>query len=439
MHMKHGPQCAVWLLSLASVQAHALGTLSFDSMGFLRSSSDRATMFNTLIVRPQLEGQSAWVDGKLNLQILGFLEDTSSFTFEANELYVATSRNLMPHHQFSFGRRQFDWNKADDTWKLGMWSPRFIWDPLRMEQIGLTGAFYTYESKLWRFIAYASPISVPERGYPINNKNGDLTSASPFHIRPPVATNALGASINTPIQYYIQYPSMSDILLRPAGAVQLRYAQPEGFWMSGGYGVMPIHPVDIVAQPLYVPQAGAIQTQLQPRFPMHHMLSVESGWRAPNWSLWGSVTGEVPTGADVPAGWMGTPMGPTLATAWGGDVQMDPTLQVRASYLLILESLSANSSSGSSLSLQGRFPYKRALNVGGTWAPGSQSVSYSASTIYDIENASAMFTVDITLRGKPKTWTLNLGSDLIVSNTGTGWIGQYQGDDRIRGRISYEF
>lgn len=421
--------------------AFGLGTLSLDSSGFLRSSADRATMSNTFIVRPQLDGTSKWIEGRLNLQVLGYLEDAGSFTVEANEAYIATSRELMPHHQFTFGRRQYDWSRADDTWQLGMWTPRFIWDPLRPEQIGLTGAFYTYESKLWRFMAYASPISIPERGYPISNSGGSLESSSPFHISPPIATGGLvGSSTSTPIQYYIQYPSMSNILLRPAGAIEARYATPEGLWMSGAYGLMPIHPVDIVAQPFFVPQTGTIQTQLQPRFPMHHLLTAEAGWKTETWSLWGSVTGEAPLSAEVPAGWMGTPTGPSLVNSWGGEVLFDSGLKLRSSYLFILEQLppASSSSGGPALSLQGRFPYKRALQVSGSWGEG-KTLSYGASTIYDIENGSALVSFDMMLRGKPKTWTLNLGSDFIVSNSGVGWIGQYQGDDRIRGKVSYEF
>ena len=184
-NLKHYITMAVCITALVNIiienHLHAAGSIGLESTGFLRTSKDRSDSSYLFSLGPEFEVVGENLEGKFELQAMSFLDDASSITLESKNAYLSTSKNLINGVQFTAGRRKYDWSLFDDTWKYGLWSPRFMWDPLRPEQVGLTGVFYTYETSNWRVLAYGSPVSIPERSYPIQNVNGKISSNSPYY------------------------------------------------------------------------------------------------------------------------------------------------------------------------------------------------------------------------------------------------------------------
>ena len=88
---------------------------------------------------------------KLDLSMMALSSDAkNSFTVDVREAYISRGG-------FSFGERSVEWNRADEVWKLGFWSPRFVWDPLHPELIGKFGAFYHFESETGRATRESDP------------------------------------------------------------------------------------------------------------------------------------------------------------------------------------------------------------------------------------------------------------------------------------------
>ncbi len=425
---------------LACSNSFAAGTLAYEGWGFLKTADDRGTSAQTFVGGPDIETHGRWVDTKLDLKAYVFVADQTAFTAEAKNLYIASSTKLSELHQTSLGRRAYDWSQMDETWKMGVWSPRFLWDPLKTETVGMTGAFYQYRSQNWRAIAFASPVSVPERGFPTTDGDGAITSASPYFVNLPQKLRTGNTVL--PIRYKIDMPSMGDILIRPEAAISTRYQPKQGAWGGLQYGYLPIHQVDMAVDAGVRPTARLVEVDIYPRFPMHHLLTAETGYRADFFQIWGSLSGERPEAPSNKANYIYNPMGPSLITSWGGSLSWQQGLTLHTSYLMVTEDKPASTSTSStSIDLPSRYAYTKAWNFGGSWQANSY-LTYEANWTYDVEKVSSLFSTDITFR-KPlaamSSWAVGVGADLINTSSGEGWIGRFEGNDRIRGKITYAF
>lgn len=440
----------VALFALAPIKnSLATGLISVESNGFLRRSEDRSDSSSTISIGPDVASQGKILEGKLDLQAIVQVTDTANmtvdrnaFTVEAANAYFSTSKKLAPHHQVTLGRRVYDWSRFDDDWQFGTYSPRFIWDPTRPQTIGLTGLFYTYESKHWRAIAYASPINIPERGYPMRNEDGSLTSTNPFGLVYP--TSAVIAKKNIPIKYTIDYPPMNELVANPGAVISTRYSTEErgkGIWAQGMYGYLPVHQANLAIEPAYVLQKDVIEVHVHPEIQKHHMLTFETGLQKSKYAIWSSVTEEIPTSRTIPPGWVGMSSEPATILSAGGNVQLGRRLSLNAAYIYVSERTSpAVESQDFSIDLGSRFPYHRAAKAGLDFF-GSERMTYTLGFVADLAKESQFASIDMTYRivRKDNALTLNLGSDFFASATRKGYIGQYQGNDRFRGGVSYAF
>jgi hypothetical protein len=426
-----------------------MGYVRFDASSFLFHSDSQPNTISTLLLGPEASYQGKWVSAEADLKGVAFISNVSSFTAEAGNLYVATSPEWMPHHQITLGRRIYDLNEMEDEWSLGLWSARFLWNPLSPERIGLTGAFYTYESAKWRVLVFGTPISPPERSFPVRDAGGQLEADARDYVQPYQELLLMNQPV--PIHYSIQYPPLSELLVRPGAGMQVRYGGRTGAWGSLSYGVMPMHEVQMAIEPHMNPQAYAVDAIVHPITMFHHLVSFENGFRGERWSLWSSVTGENPIQKTIPADWQMDPTGPSLLTAVGGDIRLDKYFALSASYLRVDEDAQPAPPGAIPLNLPSRFQYRRAVQFEGRWT-GIPQLTLDGHWIYDIANQSGLVSLDVLFQphvgrssvlnamfGGQGSWAFGVGADLISSSTDTGYIGQYYGNDRVRGRISYAF
>ncbi len=443
-----GVLCVVGF-ALLPKKSKATGFVKIESNGFMRRSTERADSSSTISAGPDLKSDGKTIETKLDLQAIVQITDTknlkvdrSAFTLEAANGYVATSKKLMPHHQVTLGRRVYDWAKFDDSWQFGTYSPRFIWDPIRPQTIGLTGLFYTYQSRNWRMMAYGSPINIPERGYPLRNENGQLLSSSAFNV--PYPTTAVIAKQNIPMVYNVDMPPINELVLNPGAVTSVRYNRNEngkGFWAQGLYGNLPVHQVNLAINAKYSAQGGVIDVRIHPAIQRHQLFTLESGFQYDNFSFWASATEEVPMVRNVPTDWIATRSEPATLLSTGGEINLGRRWKVNGSYLHVNEALTpVTDNNNFTVDLGGRFQYHRAAK-GNLFFQGSERMTYILGLLADIEKESqlASFDINYVILKRDTALTLNLGSDFFASATGKGYIGQYQGNDRFRGGVSYAF
>ncbi len=418
------------------------GYVGVESLGFLRNSSDRKLTGATLALAPRLsiEGGSVEATG----EILGavFLDDASSATLEVPEAFVGSGPRLMPHHRLYIGRKRLSWSQADEDWSMGVWSPRFLWDPLKPTPIGMTGLFYTYQSKYWKVSAYGSPVSVPERGAPMREDRGKFSSSSPYYV--PLPDKVIFQEREIDIRYRINMPGLKETLLRPGAAVSVRVGEEDrGIWSRLSYGFLPIHQPDLTLDAIIDSPSLTLEASVTPRFLSHHLVTSEVGFQDSSWSAYGSLTREIPMGESVPVNRIYQPMGPATIAVLGGTLRLAHGWSFSQQWLNVVEKKGPGPDTDLSVDLYSRFPYRQAVRSLMKVESGYR-VSYAADWTYDYLNRSSMLSLDIdyilTRKGDGKTgWSLNLGTDWFSSASVKGLIGQYRGDDRIRGKLSYAF
>jgi hypothetical protein len=432
----------IFLFFLIWIQNYTFANvdLKLESWGYLREAQSRVNSANVLTLAPVFYGQGQYTEGEFGAQISTFLHDATTLTIESKNTYLATSKKLFSNNQFTLGRRIYDFSEIDENWQYGLWSPRFMFDPLRRQNIGLTGAFYTHESSVWRILAYASPVAIPERGFPVQNVNGEMSSPSPSFVPLPSQLNLM--SSNVPIYYNLHMPSYSKILFRPSAALQLKYGQKQGIWAKAGYGYMPVHQYDVALSAALSLPNNRMNVDLYPRFPMHHLVTIESGYKHKIWNGWVSVNGERPDALDTPKDYIANVTGSSLITALGSDLIWNEGLKLSGSYLFVLEQnkgVQGPSTAGDlNIELPSRFMYRRALFISAGWDHGSPS-TYKFQWTYDLPNQTSLFSGNYQFSPKREKWSLLFGFDMIAASTNKGFIGQYNGDDRVRAGINYAF
>lgn len=429
----------LWTATGGASSAFGLGVLEVESLGFLRSSQDRGSSSLTLSAGPKVSADGNRFATAVDARIHLFADEPSSFTIEAYEAYVATPSRLSRLHQVTLGRRIYDWSRADRAWDLALFNPRFTWDPLKPETVGLAGVFYSYESARWRLLAYASPVAVPERGSPVTSEDGRLKAPGPYWI-PPAEKLELDGGKYADIRYRIQYPPLDELLLRPSAAVSLRYGSEKGVWASASYGVLPVHVPELAVEGSLDAGDMAFNAVIHPRLYSRHLLTTEAGYRAGPWTIWASLSGDSPIRTEAPADWITLPAGPALIASWGGEFAWNEGLRLSASFLSVHENRGPTPPEAADFETSSRFNYRRAWKIGGKWR-GASPLSYDVNWTYDGEHSSNLVSVDLNyFSGRSVSkWSFGLGADFIATSTGDGWIGQYQGDDRFRGRLSYAF
>jgi len=414
------------------------GELRVETQGFFREKGERPSGATSLFVNPDWWTEGTLLSARLNVQAVTLLTDRSTFTVESSDAYISTSRQWVRDHQLTLGRRVYDWSVADQRWGTGMWSPRFNWDPIRPQTVGLLGLFYTYENRDWRIIAYASPVSVPERGFPIAIEDGKLRSSSPDFVPPFSQVSLMGQSVD--IKYNLVYPDMLDLLVVPAAAFSVRHGDPreEGLWAQASVSSKAMNQIELLLEPELIASQLILNSNLHPRRLRHGVATLESGWNLGWMHPWLSLSAERPEALTPPEGWVGSAMGPALVTAAGLDFSFPTGNVLGAQWINVQESLPALASSGGMAGVTpSRFQYKDALRFRASWE-GPSRFDYVFGWTHDLNWGSSLLTADIGYKAFRRLH-LGLGADFFSAAQGEGFIGQYYGNDRVRAKVSYAF
>jgi len=140
-------------------------------------------------------------------------------------------------------------------------------------------------------------------------------------------------------------------------------------------------------------------------------------------------------------------VGTAVIGAGGVGLVWEKRLTLSASYLFVNEDSPSRSQGSIDLNLPegtlpSRFMFKRAGKISAHWDLG-RIWTLTLDGTYDLQHSGAWFASDLEFqpnRGKKSNqWRIGVGADLFSLNNDSGWFGQFRGNDRIRGRVSYVF
>jgi hypothetical protein len=415
--------------------ALALGSLGFESEGYLKNSPYRSNSSTWVTVEPTLEGRGPYLAESLDLKAAAFVsEPGSSLTIDSGDSYIATSPEL-GKQQLTLGRRAYDWSDGDRFWSMGLWQPRFLWDTFRPQIDGLAGVFYTYDSQQWRFLAYASPLTVPDRSYPVASQNGHLVAASNDWLPPYAQFRLLDRNVD--IRYSLATPPLNQLLLNPGGGFSVRYDENDGRYARISTGLMPSHQLDLAAELGLNPSTLVMNATIHPRSYYHQLTTLEIGRHSDVWTGFLSMTRESPLQPEGPTTWLSQPMGPSWIASGGGSLKLGRNWSLSAGALWIDEDKRAPTPDEAALHLPPRFFFERATKFAFEYHPDDILIP-SGTWTHDLRYPGNLMSVDLAWHPKwARAWRLDVGADFFSSASSDGFIGQYQGDDRVRVGVEY--
>lgn len=426
------------------IDPQAIGSVGLESSSFVYRAKGRENAATTLEASIGGRWNSRVFTANADAQFFTFMNNSPQLGFESRELYLATQDGLLDGHQITLGRRKFEWSKVDESWKsmMSLWSPRFVWDSVYPQTVGMTGLFYTYQTRRFKFLAFGSPIAVPERGTPLNEENGQITSPNPLFPALPSELPVQGSM--TQIRYDLLMPAIQDILLRPNFALKGEYRLDNGIWFSLNSGVLPVHMTQLAAEPFVDsrPDSGSLNVYVRPQFPMRNINTAEIGFDDPEkqWSAWMSVSYEQPFNFENQKNWLNPIITPSSVVSLGTQFKLTQNFTFDGGILVIREQPFTRSSSlpDINVDLPSRFPLKQGVRASGQWTFSERNLA-QFTWVQDLVNSAHFVSGNLQHRFPKSRLTVGGGIDLMLAPNTKGWVGQFYGDDRLRGWIKYAF
>lgn len=193
------------------------------------------------------------------------------------------------------GRRRYTLSAADESWQMGLWQPRFMWDEMSPEQNGLTGIFISNsENKTTRVNFFISPLFIPEETQKYEEKNGKITSRNPWFRPPPPQADIFDQL--TEVRAVIDEPPIEDVVSAFSLAVRVDHEVNKNITVGGAYGVMPLNQMLLGYRYKLVTANGEqyARINIEPTFPYHHLLTGDVRTQSGRWSTVSSLTYESP-------------------------------------------------------------------------------------------------------------------------------------------------
>jgi len=429
------------LLSVLPLSAYALGTIELDSSSFVYKSDARGNSATSADVFFAGSSDSRILHAKFEAGVYSYLGASPQAAFDVRDTYLSTQKDLLPNQEITVGRRYYEWSKVDHEWSMmSLWSPRFTWDSMHPESVGMTGVFYEWKNRGFSLLAFASPVAIPEMGTQTSVTNGKIVSTDPLTNPLPTQENVEGAMTN--VEYSLNMPPLNQILLRPNFALRGKYSFDSGAWMSMNSGVMPVNMTQLAAEPFINATTGVLDVTVHPEFPMRNINTAEFGYNSPDedWDLWMSGSYETPFNFVNQSNWLNPAITPTSIISAGTDVQLTSNFRFNGGVLFIHEQPFHSSSdlANVDVTLPTRFPINQAIKIGGEWRY-SDYTQTTMSWIQDLVEQNHLVSLDFQHKLHRSNIVFGAGADVIFAATTQGWIGQYYGNDRLRGWLKYAF
>ncbi len=431
--------------------SEGVATVGVDSIGYLYQTDGRDQSFFPALEtrdRGSTRGPVLEAAGEAMVEYFPGIDD--GLLFEAPQAYVGTSSELSPV-RVSLGRRLEHWSHLDEQWGLGIWQPRYRWDYLHPEQVAMTGATLSYDSRDVHLVAFGSPIFIPDRGASFELQNGQFSSSSPWFVPPSPTIAPFGRS--TQVNYTLAIPNVSDVVFNPGVSFLARFGRETGPWASAAYAYKPMNQLLMAADGfISVTNATPVApVTVVPRVAYHHVGSLEAGFESERAGFSVSALVEHPDdpGAPDTMGFIqnvspSTAVSSTFDWKFAGPAPGDGTLDV--SYLRQWGGNAPDSgamASGTASMFDSRYPFQNAVSAGvKSRVPFIDKLSGEARVLYDLgHDGETLWTTELLYRPVPR-WIVGFGADIFGasdSGSSTDFIYTYRANDRVHAGVSYVF
>jgi hypothetical protein len=433
-------------ISVASAKLN-LGISSTNYLG--QGAEGRQNSFSALDLQLDSKTLGESVDSRALVQgQIGFDDSTYRF-IELPEMYVGTSAKLLEPYQVTVGRKLINWSALDETWGAGAFQPRFRWDYLRPQQVGLVGLYQEVAAGPVKLTAFYSPLFIPDRGAPLDFSDGRVRSISPWVVNPPYEIEVMRKTV--PVRYDAEIPSLGNIVRQDSFAGRALIGEGKPVWGSVSYAHKPMNQL-LMSYEAYLSNSasGDAHATLYPRVAYHHVAAFDIGARNKQVSATLSGVADMPTD-DAPV------VSPRTTQKVGNLFLLSPSFtakpfsgganagSITVSYLRVFGEDPADQgylADGVSSEFDSRYPYKNAFLITAK-LPTWRRLSSDLSLLYDMENPGTIVSWFFTY-APDRDWKLFLATDVLTSfsdgaSDGTDFINRYRENDRVTGGVTYVF
>jgi len=429
--------------------AHAKIGLGASTANYLgQGGENRLENYSSIDLTADLSSRGESLDTRAVVQSLISLNDSDYRFIEMPELWISNSRKASPNFRVTFGRKLEEWSKLDSEWGLGIWQPRFRWDYLRPQSVGLTGLHTGFRVKNVQTALMVSPLFIPDRGAPLDFAGGRIHSMSPWTLNPPYLANVFGRE--TEIRYSAEIPKTQDVIQQWNVSGKVRIGASDGVWVSSAYAYKPMNQLLMSYKGLLrnLPNDSYVEATLYPRVAYHHLASTDVGFSSSRWETWISMLADMPNDTPVTGNLITSQvvsdayvLSPSMSYWFSGRKTKNGG-EMTFSYIKKFGKNPADvgeHEDGSS-QFDSRYPFEDAL-VLSVKSPQISKITADLKILFDAKNPGTI--ISTLVQYEPaKSWSLYLASDVLTSWTEEGhndFIQHYRANDRFMGGVTYVF
>jgi hypothetical protein len=428
-------------LNLTEKQPRHFGILSESYLSNANPGANAQTTTTHLDLHYKNEFSSSWSLTRIEGVGILAVSQPSQYSVDFHELSISSSPKLSSVG-VTLGRHKESWSQMDDYWKLGVWQPRWKWDALNPEIEGLTGAFLTVKQPLFQFVAFGSPIFIPEQNPGLVWNNQNFESNTRWVQAPQQRVSVFDNP--TSVVYDVKTPPTEEIVLKPSTGAFMRLGGSQGFWGQLGYAYKPVNQllVGYTGKMLLDNSNPRVGVTIYPRVVYHQLISSETGYQTDRWNFWGSVMHETPYRDKTPDDWTTQELNPALNLSTAASVKpfrhMRGNPKLGVGYFRSIQRLAPDQgplAKGNVSLFEPRYMFQNAIsaNLDTDWS----ELQY----LTDLRNRGSLISASVLFH-PAEYWTLNFGLDFLgVDGEGDsqGFIGRYRTNDRVRGGLTYVF
>jgi hypothetical protein len=427
--------------------------LGISSTNYLGSGTDqRVDHFSTFDLYLDAKTEGPWIESRVFVQSQIGLNNSDYRFIELPEVYIATARPRASGVQASLGRKLVSWSELDRVWSTGAFQPRFRWDYLRPQPVGLLGGHLAYESPSIRAHLFYSPIFIPDRGAPLDFSEGRIRSVSPWMVNPPQTIEILRRQDS--VRYEAAIPRVGEIIQQHSVAGHFSMGQERGSAFSASYAYKPMNQLLMsYTADLDLGSQGGARAILHPRVAYHHLATSDLSYSGERWTGSLSFMGDIPVDSS-PA------LGETIQRA-GRFFLVSPTLRwnpfaakeqrrgerqgLSLSYLHAFGRDRPDDGAifdGGGSEFDSRFPFKDAA-LFSMRLPKWRRFGADLKLLLDIRNPGTIVSWQLSYEPR-KDWVMYFASDVLSSfsdrdSGGTNFIRRYRENDRFMGGVAHVF
>lgn len=428
----------------------------------------RQTHFTSITTVPEQDQQASDVRARLTLQPKEQFKDKmvgSLYKLDIHGIYsldehddnhvvvpAAFYRWQQGAQSLAFGRMQRDYLAFDEAFGLGLVQPTFTWDPLEVEQQGLTGLYYQTESTHWTLTGFVSYINLPDQGADFSIDDGNIRSSNRWFTSP--AERVWVGNASSQLNYQLNEPNVADVIWQPGVFLEAQYhTRSRNRWIKAFYAYKPINQFHLgVDAQVKIPANQQSKTNLiiTPYVARHHLYAIESGMDGRILSGAFAVVVERVERPVVPEAQIESKLNDMVHLGFTLDRYMPemglPRVQTTLRGLWQVET--SESPKEQALGNQvdeamDRFRFQKALGAGVNWnamnkGPIRLFVGVEYLYSFDEEGEIASLMAHMV---RDRHWNYRLRFDVLgASGRGDyGFISKNQANDRILGEVSYVF